>query len=95
MYTLSYIADVSSSAGEKGFSVFLGKLGRALQETVVSSKAVPELSDVKYRSEFKHGFTNRGCLHCATLKALHDFQEKEPTSQGIRNFSFKMFKMRF
>ena len=31
---------------------------------------------MKYRSECKHGFTNRGRLHCAILKALHSFQEK-------------------
>ena len=33
---------------------------------------------MKYRSEFKHGFTNRDCLHCAILKALHGFKEKSP-----------------
>ena len=49
---------------------------------------------MKYRSELKHGFTNCDCLHCAILKALHGFQE-EPKGQGICNFSFKMFKMRF
>ena len=31
---------------------------------------------MKCRSEFKNGFTNRGCLHCAVLKALHGFKEK-------------------
>ena len=46
---------------------------------------------MKYRSEFKHGFNNRGCLHCAILKALHGFQEK---SQGICRFSLNTFKMR-
>ena len=44
---------------------------------------------MKCRSEFKHGFTNRVCLHCAILKALHGFKEE------ICNFSFKMFKMSF
>ena len=33
---------------------------------------------MKYKSEFKHGFTNRDCLHCAILKALHGFKEKSP-----------------
>ena len=37
-------------------------LGRDLQETIVSGKAVPEVLNMKYRLEFKHGFTNRGCL---------------------------------
>ena len=26
--------------------------------SIVSSKAVPEVLDIKYKSEFKHGFTN-------------------------------------
>ena len=50
---------------------------------------------MKYRSEFKHGLPNRGCLHCAILKTLHRCQEKNPLSQGIRNFFFKMFQMSF
>ena len=61
----------------------------------MSSKAVPKVFDMKYRSEFKHGFTNRGHLHCAVVKPLHRFQEKKLTNQGIRNFCFKMFRMRF
>ena len=31
---------------------------------------------MKYRSKFKHCFTNRGYLHCAFLKAFYGFQEK-------------------
>ena len=56
---------------------------------------------MKYRSEFKHGFNNRGCLHCAILKALHGFQEKRSHksrdmpffSQHVQNENFKIFKM--
>ena len=66
-----------------------------LYETIVSSKGVPEVLDIKYRAEFKHAFTDCGCLHRAFPKALQGFQEKEPASQGICNFSFKMFKVRF
>ena len=41
--------------------------GRGLLETIISSKAVPEVFDVRYKSELKHGFTNpeavaRRCL---------------------------------
>ena len=50
---------------------------------------------MKCRSEFINGFTNRGCLHCAILKALHGFKEKEPIRQEIWNFSFKMRFSRF
>ena len=56
------------------------RLGKGLWETIVSSKAVPEVLDMKYRSEFKHGFTNCSSFHCPILKALHSFQKKEPTS---------------
>ena len=64
-----------------------------LQGTIVSSKAVPEVFEMKYRPEFKHGVTNCCCLHCATLKAL--YRKKEPTKQETCIFSFRMFKMRF
>ena len=56
---------------------------------------------MKYRSEFKHGFTNHGCLHCAILKAVHGFQEKRARKsrdmqfflQNFQNEIFKIFKM--
>ena len=56
---------------------------------------------MKYRSEFKHGFTNRGYMHCTILKVLHVFQEKRaPKSsdmqfflQNVPNEIFKIFKM--
>ena len=73
-------------------SMYKEVMGRGLQETIVSSKAVPKVLDMKYRSEFKYGFANRGCLHCAILKALHRCQEKNPLSQGYAIFSLKCFK---
>ena len=54
---------------------------------------------MKHRSEFKHGFTNRGCLHCAILKALHGFSgKKNPQVKGfflqnVQNETFLIFKM--
>ena len=75
--------------GGRVFLISWDRLGRGLQKPIVSSKAVPEVLNMKCRSEFKHGFTNRVCLHCAILKALHGFKEE------ICNFSFKMFKMAF
>ena len=44
-----------------------------LQETIVSSKGVPEVLNIKYRAEFKHAFTDCGCLHRAISKALQGF----------------------
>ena len=35
----------------------------------VSSKAVPEVLEMKYNSEFKHGYTNCDYLHCAIVNA--------------------------
>ena len=60
----------------EGFLVFPGGLGGGLQKTIVSNKAVPEVLNVKFRRKFKNGFTNRGCLPCAILKALHGFKKK-------------------
>ena len=56
---------------------------------------------MKYRSEFKHDFTNLGCLYCAILKALHSFQEKRAHKsrdmqfffQNLQNEIFKIFKI--
>ena len=57
---------------------------------------------MKYRSELKHGFTNRDYLHCAILKALHGFQGEKgaPKSrdmqyilQNVQNEIFKIFKI--
>ena len=51
---------------------------------------------MKYRSEFKHDFTNRDYLHCAAiLKALNGSQEKNPRSQEICNFFSKYSKWDF
>ena len=56
---------------------------------------------MKYRSDFKHGFTNRGCLHCVIRKALHGFKEKRAHKardmqfflQNFQNYIFKILKM--
>ena len=49
-----------------------------------------------YKTPPKTASPNRGFLHCAVLKALHSFQEKkEPSSQTICKFFFKMFCIRF
>ena len=58
---------------------------------------------MRYRSEFKHGFTNRRCVHCAILKAFHGSQEKRAHKsmdtqfflQNVQNEIFKIFKNMF
>ena len=80
-----------------GIDFEIGDIG----EAIVSSKPVPEVFDMKYRSEFKHGFTNRGYLHFAILKALHSFQEKRAHKsrdmqfflENVQNEILKIFKM--
>ena len=37
------------------------------------SKTEPEVLNITYIPEFKHGVTNHCCLHCAILKDLHGF----------------------
>ena len=54
---------------------------------MVSSKAVPEELDLKFRSKFYHG-----CLYCEILRALYGFKER---AHKLRDFPFKMFTMRF
>ena len=56
---------------------------------------------MKFISKFNHGFTNRGCLHCAVLKALYGFKEKRGHkvtemqffNQNGQNLIFKILKM--
>ena len=63
--------------------------------------AVLEVLDMKYGSEFKHGFTNCDCLHSAILKALHNFLARRTHKsrdmrfffQNVQNEIFKIFKM--
>ena len=69
-----------------------------LYETIVSSKVVPGVLHMKFRSEFRDGFTNRGCFHSAALKALTRFQEKKSKDmqfflQNVQTEIFKIFKM--
>ena len=52
---------------------------------------------MKFRSKFNHGFINRGCLHCAILKACKG-RDMQFFLQNVRNEIFKilnMFKLRF
>ena len=84
-----YVVDVSICAGGRVFLFSWERLGKGLLENIVSGKAVPEVSDMKYKSELKHGFTDRGCLHCGILKLYTVSRKKEPTYLGIYNFSSK------
>ena len=52
--------------------------------------AYPDVLDMKYRWELKHGFTNYRCLFA---KLYTVFRKKDPTSKEICIFFFKMFKM--
>ena len=49
--------------------------------------------NLKLRWKFNHGFTNQSYLHCVILKAFYNVIVKR--FDEARNFSFKMFKIRF
>ena len=95
------------TAGE-GFFYFPGRDWEWACRKVLSSKAVPEVLDMKYRSEFKHGFANRGqnlnmvllivVICTVPLKALHGFQEKRAHKSRemkffLQNVQNKIFKI--
>ena len=46
---------------------------------------------IKFRSKYNHGFTNRGCVHCAILKALYGFKEKTDHQAKDTQFFFQIF----
>ena len=50
---------MSRSAQGRVFLFSCERLEWGLWKTMVSSKAVPEVLVMKYKSEFKHGFTNQ------------------------------------
>ena len=77
-----------------GFSCFLGKTGRGF----VSNKAVPKILNTKYRLEFKHGFSNSGCLRCAIQKAfkekrVHKARDMQFFLHSAQNEILKLLKM--
>ena len=61
------VIDVPKGARGRIVLFYREKLGRGQQEPILSSKAVPEDLNMKFRLKFNHGFTNRSCLHCAIL----------------------------
>ena len=46
---------------------------------------------MKLRSKCNHGFTNRGCLHCAILKA-YEARDMHFFLQNMQNEILKMFE---
>ena len=67
-YTLRLLLICLEALGEV-FSCFPARTVRGQWETIVSSKAIPVDLNVKFISKVNHSFGNRGCLHCAILKA--------------------------
>ena len=46
---------------------------------------------MKFRSKFNHGFTNRGCLHCAIIYA-YKARYVQFFLQNVQNKVFKILK---
>ena len=86
------IVDVSRGTGGRVFPFFSETLGGGQQEPIFSSKAVPEDLIMKFRSKLNHGFTNRGCLHCAILKT-YKARDMQFSLQNVQNQIFKILKM--
>ena len=49
---------------------------------------------MKFRSKFNRGFTNRGCLHSAILKA-HRARDMQFFLENVQNKIFKILNMKF
>ena len=47
---------------------------------------------MKFRSKFNHSLTNRGCLQCVLLKALHGFKEKRAHKARDMQFFLQNFE---
>ena len=47
---------------------------------------------MKFRSKFNNGFTNRGCLYCAILKAYRA-RDMQFFLQNVQNEIFKILEM--
>ena len=80
-----------------------GLLGGTVEqeETMVSSKTVPEDLNLKLILKFNPDFTNHGCLQCAILKPLYGFKEKRDHKardsqflvQNVQNEIFEILKI--
>ena len=88
------IVDVSGGTWGRVFLFYWEIPRKSSDEIIVSSKAVPEVLNLKYRSEFKHCFANRGCFRCTILEALHSFKEKRVHKVRDSKCHFKMFKIK-
>ena len=74
---------MSRGAGGRVFLFYLERLGGGEKKPIVSSKAVVEDLNMKFRSKFNHGFTNPGCL-ARNMQSFH---------QNVQNEIFKILKM--
>ena len=74
---------MSRGAGGRVFLFYLERLAGGEKKPIVSSKAVVEDLNMKFRSKFIHGFTNPGCL----ARNMHSFH------QNAQNKIFKILKM--
>ena len=85
------VVNVSRGAGERVFLFSWERLRGCHSASVVSSKAVPEDLNMKFRSKFNHRFTNHGCLYWAISKASKT-RDLQFFLQNVANEILKMFK---
>ena len=76
----------------EGFLFSCERLKRSLWETIVSSKAAPEVLKIKYKSEFKHGFTNPEAVAwmCSVIKMFLNILQNSQENTCISLFFNKV-----
>ena len=75
--------------------VFFSKVEETLAQTFSCEFCKILKNNFFYRTPLGAASPNRGYLHCAILKDLHAFKEKDALRHGTCVFFFKMFQMRF
>ena len=86
LLTCTFIPPLSNSESGKRYKLKL--LLMCLEVVNVSSNVVPEDLNIKFRSKFNHGFTNRGCLQCAMW-----YSKSLQGKRYVQNKIFKILKM--
>ena len=87
-----YTRAVPRDAVGRVFLFSLERLEGGQQEPIVSSKAVPEDLNMKFRSKFNYCFINRGYFHYAILKACKG-RDMQFFLQNVQNEIFKILEM--
>ena len=82
------------SARGRVFLYSWDRLGGVCRKLLSQVKLCQRLfRNMKYRSEFKHDFTNRGFLHCFKEKSVHKTRDMQFFLRNVQNEIFKILKI--